>query len=43
MNVAGSGLGLAIVKEIVENYNGEIKITSIKDQGTIFFIIVPKS
>ncbi len=42
MNMAGSGLGLAIVKEIIGNYNGEIKIASIEDQGSIFYIIIPK-
>ncbi len=42
MNFSGSGLGLAIVKEIVNNYNGEIKLTSKSGLGSIFSIIIPK-
>lgn len=32
----GTGLGLPIVKELVEGYGGEVKVTSVIDQGTIF-------
>ena len=42
MNLAGSGLGLSIVKEIIGNYNGEIKIKSLENNGTTFYIIIPK-
>ncbi len=34
----GSGLGLSIVKEIIEKINGEIKILSWKDEGTLAII-----
>lgn len=42
MNFSGSGLGLAIVKEIVNNYNGEIKLASESGLGSTFYITVPK-
>ena len=32
------GLGLAITKEMVDKLNGEIKILSNKDNGTIFSV-----
>lgn len=32
------GLGLAITKEMVDKLNGEIKILSNKDNGTIFLV-----
>lgn len=34
----GTGLGLPIVKELIEGYGGEVKVTSVIDQGTIFNI-----
>jgi signal transduction histidine kinase len=34
----GSGLGLSIVREIIEKLNGEIKILSWKDEGTLAII-----
>ncbi len=37
----GTGLGLPIVKELVEEYGGEVKVTSFIDQGTIFRIKLP--
>ncbi|MDN6730749.1 MAG: HAMP domain-containing histidine kinase [Atopostipes suicloacalis] len=37
----GTGLGLPIVKELVEGYGGEVKVTSVIDQGTIFNIKLP--
>lgn len=37
----GTGLGLPIVKELVEGYGGEVKVTSVIDQGSIFNIKLP--
>jgi signal transduction histidine kinase len=37
-NISGSGLGLSIVKKLVELNNGEIKVRSIPDEGTIFTV-----
>jgi two-component system, OmpR family, manganese sensing sensor histidine kinase len=34
----GSGLGLAIAKAIVENHHGQIQVSSIPAQGTIFTV-----
>ncbi|MCF8075979.1 MAG: histidine kinase [Desulfotignum sp.] len=34
----GTGLGLSIVHRLVENLGGEIRVESVKDQGTTFFI-----
>ena len=42
MNFSGAGLGLAIVKEIINNYNGEIKLTSESGSGSTFSVTVPK-
>lgn len=39
-NVKGFGLGLTLVKKIVTKYNGTIKVTEAKKQGTIFTIIL---
>lgn len=38
----GTGLGLAMVKQIIEIHNGNIKFETIKEQGTTFFIELPK-
>lgn len=38
----GTGLGLAICKNIVDKYNGEIWFESVENQGTTFFINLPK-
>lgn len=40
--VRGTGLGLFICKQIVEAHHGEIWVESIVDQGTTFFIRLPK-
>lgn len=34
----GSGLGLSITKSIIELMGGKIKVTSVKDKGTIFVV-----
>ena len=39
----GTGVGLAICKNIVEKYNGNIWFESIENQGTKFFIELPKA
>jgi nitrogen fixation/metabolism regulation signal transduction histidine kinase len=36
----GTGLGLPIVQKIIENHQGEINVTSIKGEGTIFTISI---
>jgi signal transduction histidine kinase len=41
-NSVGTGLGLFIVKEAVEKLMGEIKVTSILNEGTTFIIQLPK-
>jgi PAS domain S-box-containing protein len=38
---AGTGLGLYICKEILNKLNGEIKISSVKNEGTTVFIKIP--
>ena len=38
----GSGLGLNIVKEIVNKFNGEIKLESEEGVGTKITLIIPK-
>ena len=37
----GTGLGLYIVKKLIEKMGGEIRLSSKKDQGTLFQIILP--
>jgi signal transduction histidine kinase len=38
---AGTGLGLYICKEILNKMNGEIKVSSVKNEGTTVFIKIP--
>lgn len=38
----GSGLGLAMVKQIITNHNGEIWFESDEQNGTTFYIQIPK-
>ncbi len=38
---AGNGLGLPLVKRIIELCKGEIKVESVKDEGSIFTITLP--
>lgn len=40
--IQGSGLGLHIVKSLTEKYNGEIKLVSDEENGTLFTIKFPK-
>jgi ligand-binding sensor domain-containing protein/signal transduction histidine kinase/DNA-binding response OmpR family regulator len=40
-NHRGSGIGLSLTKEYVELMNGEIKVESIPDQSTDFYVIIP--
>ncbi len=39
---SGSGLGLAIVRSIVEMHGGEIDVSSVVGQGTVFDIRLPR-
>jgi signal transduction histidine kinase len=40
--IEGTGLGLCIVKKIVELYHGAIEVKSVVDDGTTFFIRLPR-
>lgn len=38
------GLGLSIVKKIVEEeFGGEVSVSSVYDEGTVFRIVIPKA
>lgn len=39
----GTGLGLTIVKKIIEAHGGEVKVTSVADQGTKFCVKLPSA
>ncbi|NJN27540.1 MAG: hypothetical protein HC819_16975 [Cyclobacteriaceae bacterium] len=39
----GTGLGLAIVKRIVDRHQGEIRVSSVVNKGTTFYLKFPKS
>ena len=38
---AGTGLGLSVSKQVIEQYKGQIYVTSSKNKGTSFTIILP--
>jgi signal transduction histidine kinase len=40
---SGTGIGLSMVKSIVDSMGGKISVESIKNEGTIFYIILPVS
>ena len=42
-NVSGTGLGLNIVKESVQRHGGKIEIKSKQNEGTSFFITLPRT
>ncbi|MEY4905165.1 MAG: hypothetical protein RLZZ292_2980 [Bacteroidota bacterium] len=41
-NHEGTGIGLTICKSIVDKYNGKIWFESVENEGTTFFIQLPK-
>ncbi|WJE14615.1 ATP-binding protein [Halobacillus sp. ACCC02827] len=41
-NSGGTGLGLAIVKHIIEAHRGNIRVESAVDEGTTFYVEIPK-
>jgi two-component system NtrC family sensor kinase len=38
---SGTGLGLSVSRSIIENYKGELSLTSVVGQGTIFKVMLP--
>ena len=41
--VTGAGIGLALVKELVDSHGGQIKVASVKGEGSTFTVILPKN
>jgi two-component system phosphate regulon sensor histidine kinase PhoR len=39
--LGGTGLGLAIVKHVVLMHKGEISVENLKEEGTVFTILLP--
>ncbi len=40
--ISGTGLGLAIAKQMIERYDGTLKVVSTKNTGTTFTITLPR-
>ena len=40
---SGMGLGLAMVKQIVENFNGSIRMETVYGEGTVFVVTLPRA
>ena len=40
-NKGGNGLGLSIAKQLVEGYKGDIRVESVLNHGSIFYIEFP--
>ena len=41
-DIGGTGLGLSIIQRIVENYDGDVSVTSIVGEGSKFTLKIPK-
>jgi signal transduction histidine kinase len=41
--IPGTGLGLTIIKQIVEDHGGELRLTSVEDEGTTVVMDLPLS
>ncbi|MCA9408526.1 MAG: HAMP domain-containing protein [Candidatus Omnitrophica bacterium] len=41
--LGGTGLGLSIVKHLVQAHGGEVSVSSVLEQGTIFSVTLPKA
>ncbi|HVN57503.1 MAG TPA: ATP-binding protein [Bacteroidales bacterium] len=41
-NISGSGLGLSIVKKVIQIYNGNIRVESTPEVGSVFTVRLPK-
>lgn len=39
---SGSGIGLYLSQQLIQLHNGDIKVSSVKDKGTTFTVILPK-
>ncbi len=39
----GEGIGLAYVRTVVRNLGGEISVSSVPDEGTVFHILLPRT
>lgn len=40
-NTSGEGLGLSIVRRVIDRMNGQVRLESIEDKGTSFYITLP--
>jgi len=38
----GTGVGLALCKKVAQNHEGEIRATSVVDEGSVFYVLLPK-